>query len=194
MNQPIQHIPTPQTLESILNGARLMVIKIDEDKYIRPKITVGEYDPYVCSHCGHIANPFKDELKCVGCYDELLLELLPLKQGDDIYIAEDYLICEREHDGSTYVSCDMDKTKFHFHAEWQPASEMTYEQSRLRFTVGEVSVKKVIEIVISEAEEITKWKYIDDSFFTSDWNDWLKSQDIEPTDTVALYELTDKEK
>jgi len=160
-----QYILHQKQLEAIINGARLMVVKIDED--------LGSIDSN-----GNIKY------------------YLPIKQCDGIYIGEEFCLLD-----FSKLSSDLSEPLIGYKelmkseayggdgSEFKPASEMTYEQSRLRFTVGEVSVKRADDL---ELDELISLGLPVQDYCETSVNDWLKAQDIEPTDYVALIELKEK--
>lgn len=168
---------SPLQLEAILDGSRLMVVKVDED-------VVKTYDNRIVwetqseHHDWEYDEPIEIFLKA---YDYF-------KQGDEIYIGEDHFY------KNNFATVEYKAGNKPSHVEipiWIPASQMSYSDSRLRFTVGEVAVKRADDITIDDAKKSTNLYYRE--VLSINANDWLKAQDIEAADYVALVELLDKE-
>jgi len=174
----------PLQVEAIRdNKAKAFISLVDMNSYVRPKITTGEYDRYVCEHCGHIANPFKDELICVGCFNELILELSPLQAGDRWFHQEKFIEGYEDIDNieeectKVWYKIDDEIQEWYYNEDdcvevpWLDASEMTYEQSRLKGTTESVEVKKVQELVYAELKKILGDVMLKNSFNIEDWLD-----------------------
>jgi len=156
---PKQVTPHELTTKALLNGARLMVVKIGEQAKFRLFYQTIDYAKYY----------------------------LPLKQGDDIYIGEEFSY------SNSFATVEYKIDDKFDTSNWMPASQMSYNESRLHFTVGEVSVKKVSEINKKVANKLMGTDYSITEYDIK-LNHWLKAQDIEPTDYIALVELLDKDK
>jgi len=83
--------------------------------------------------------------KTVGV-EKSILPFLPLQEGDEVYFQEEFR-------NNEYGDIEYKASKFttpvasHLNAnQWEPASEMTYEQSRFKGTVVSVEVKRVQEL------------------------------------------------
>ena len=160
---PKKYIPHPKTLEALINGSRLMVVKLSSEKI----------------------EIIKAMTKLHGTNtDKVLANSLDLTQDDEIYIAEEFIAPEDK----PIVYKELQKLQIVKDTfSWQPASEMTAEQSRLHFTIGEVSVKKIDELTFKEDIGVKPFNVLGSLEL------WLKAQNIEPTDYVALCELIEKE-
>ena len=136
----------------------------------------------------------------------ILLELLPHKVGDIIWLSEEFT----EHNGLKHLlnyradgkdgilisgseNTQFDIDKFN----WKPASEMQEHQSRFKgLLITDIQIKSVRDLTVKEIESVTSWDYsrweISPSApdcFRFDFFRWLQEQGIDYNENnlIAIY-------
>lgn len=212
MKKPIGIELPKQTIDTLLNGASMIIVPI-EDKNISIQLDEGEFIQsaynFECDWCkGNDAN-------CTDCYGlgrrwdidceskkEFVDKYYPLQKGDEFFIQEEfkYVGCKAENSPmSTYRRIAYsdhenynDKGVATGKAKVIDASQMTQEQSRYKGIVVDVEVKRVqylARIHLMKMKVPMYSAFSQETYLTM----WLEKQGIKYEDNPYILLYTVKE-
>jgi hypothetical protein len=177
---------TRQTAKTLSDGATMLLMPIDKDI---TKIENGRIE-----WNGRDENVWHQEIEpFITCF-------LPIQAGDEFYCQEDFIACNQPN--TFWYKADNRPNNNEFF--WQPASEMTEQQSRFKFKCVDVEIKRVQDLINDEIFAVglnVDSKYWNDECSdissSGEWlNNWLNDQHgsdfYESNPFVALIKTGDQ--
>ena len=169
-------------------GATMFLFPIKS--YGFTQLEINEFKEVTCSNCGHIMYSSNNYI-CPNCEGSMCHNNFHIQKGDkDIFIQEEFKIHDTNN-GFCNIYYKESKPNFINNSCWQPASQMTKEQSRYSFS--ECIDVKVIRAKHINYEQISDIQMDCSIKFEDFYNQKMQEQNInrtyEDNDYVFLVEF-----
>ena len=190
---------TQSQIKALQSGATMFIFPIKLQGFTM--FERNEFKEITCENCGHIMYASYSYI-CPNCEGSMCYRNFPLHKGDkDIFVQEEFTTDSDEeygiNDELVYYS-DTEDYWFGTHEDnpqkyrnqWQPASNMTKEQSRYSFNECiDVRVVRVQEINIKDIPKIQTEMWMFDDWYNQQMQERNINRTYEDNDYVFLVEF-----
>lgn len=181
-----------ETIDALLNGATKFVMPIkktcntckfnieDNNDFDYWNDCRNEKSEYNYEAIANIPNKKCNEYEPAQWFMNRKLQI-----GDEFYVQEEFCLTPKSKYCNIILKndCGAKFIQAGTNIDWCKASEMTYEQSRIKHPITDIQIKKVQELSVQEKQNIC----ILERNEVISFSDWIKKQDINYDDNPYVF-------